>query len=360
MKKTRLIVKDQNEKIYIDTMTDLDPDHPFDVLKYVENELRPKSEELFGGEMAHLGVTDMALSGSECSSEADIDGIVGVSSSRATVIIGNQKTDNGPVTIVRDGKVVETKTRLKIHCYASGLVLDTGKTGTNFLGNRYELYFHKMTSRRMKSSSIGYAKLFSSWKDLYKTLDKYCAEFIYIVGNSPMLFSVKSVGDGVKDDPETRAMVEELIDVINGCPKDMTDDTEIPSEATPESIKAEAVHRMGTLNLYDRIVSDFKRSNKIYMSEGYGILYNLDAEGELAVTRIREQGLLPYHVVKSRLYDNTVYDVLYVSDCTDDWTVERPTKDGYVQSWCWMTAFQDSEMGEIKVESTSGGLRRIG
>lgn len=361
MKNIKIIVTDQTGKEYINAPTDLDPAKPFQILRWVDDELATKAEELFGGKIYDLGISEFVVSGMECSSENDIEGATSVATSANSAIFGaDNETHNRSVKIIdKDGEIVDTGVKLKIHAYTSGLVVSLGRTGTNFFGTTFDLYFNKMTSRNMKSGSIGYAKVFGSWKEVKKFIEKYTSQLLYIAGNTTTVFGVKVIGDGVKTDAKTKDEVAEMLNVINGYPKDLEDHTDIPENISTPEMMAEALHRMVELNLYDQIISEFRKTGRIYMSENYGTLYDLDDEAKKAIDKIREYGLMPYHVIKTNLLGRPVYDVLYVSNSGEDWEYERPVKDGWVGTWCWMTDYQDSEMGSIKVEQIAGGLRRV-
>lgn len=95
------------------------------------------------------------------------------------------------------------------------------------------------------------------------------------------------------------------------------------------------------------------------MSDCCGILYEPDDECRKVLEKIGKETLLPYHVIRTELETDTVYDVLYVSKYEEDWGYERPTPDGYVESWCWMENCQKHEMGTIKIQPVYGGLIRL-
>ena len=96
------------------------------------------------------------------------------------------------------------------------------------------------------------------------------------------------------------------------------------------------------------------------MSERGGIVYELDDNAKLAVKKITDKGYLPYHVVVSNTEFGTLYDVLYVSDCTDNWPYERVDKIGIIQNYCYnATNKMMSEYGSSQYISSNGGLTRI-
>lgn len=96
------------------------------------------------------------------------------------------------------------------------------------------------------------------------------------------------------------------------------------------------------------------------MSEAGGILYDPDAH---AVTAMEEAGkysdVLPYAVVVSHTGFGTCYSVLYVGPEKEEWSSERPDRDGFVMSYTYNAdAPECSEFGSIGVTGANGGLVR--
>ena len=115
---------------------------------------------------------------------------------------------------------------------------------------------------------------------------------------------------------------------------------------------------MTDLQLMPEIVTDFKKSGKVLMSEFGGVLYDPDEECKKAIENTKEYGL-PYHVVKTQMEFGPVYAVLYVSDEKDAWPEERYDKRyGEILSSVWMPQYQSSEGGMIGVSPANGGLMR--
>ena len=358
----KIVVK-IDDTVVINEKTDLDLSAPFKALSWVIAQLAPRETELFGGKVYEYGIREFAQNGSNFSTDAeDVRDISAIAKSSNSAVIGITKTTaNDTVKIhTNDGNIVDTGIRVHIHGYTSGLVVSTGKKGYDILGGVKDLYLEKFTRTSMKSCAIGYAKVFDSWKQLKKYLQQHEDEMTFIAGRNPITFSAITIGDGVKEDGLAQAEVNEILRSINGMPKDLEDHSDLPSEATPETMKDEAIHRMKLLNLYDKIIAEYKQHGKIYMSENFGTLYNPDDTALQAIQEAVYDNLKPYHVIKTRLMGRDVYDVLYVSENIDDWQYERPNKEGYIASWCWMSDFQCSESGDIKVASIGGGLRRIG
>lgn len=125
-------------------------------------------------------------------------------------------------------------------------------------------------------------------------------------------------------------------------------------------VKEEAIERMKILKLHTNVIREFKEENKLNRSEfGKGILYWLNDEEKKLVEDFEKEheGYIVYHVIKTNTIDfGVVYDLLFVSTCEDDWTIEREyMKENLVISY---SVTQFAESGLIQVKCVNGGLAR--
>ena len=124
-------------------------------------------------------------------------------------------------------------------------------------------------------------------------------------------------------------------------------------------IKDEAIERMELLQLHKNIIEDFKQSNKLNRSENAGTLYWLTDEEKKLVNDFEKEnaGTMVYHIIKTITQDlGIVYDLLYVTEDTEDWSIDRKyLQDDLVLSY---TITENSESGFIKIKKLNGGIIR--
>lgn len=125
------------------------------------------------------------------------------------------------------------------------------------------------------------------------------------------------------------------------------------------TIKDEIIDRMELLQLHKNVIEDFRQNNKLNRSENFGILYWLtDEEKQLVKTFEKENaGTIVYHIIKTITQDlEIVYDLLYVTEDIEDWTIDREyLQDDLVLSY---TITENPESGFIKIKKINGGLIR--
>ena len=124
-------------------------------------------------------------------------------------------------------------------------------------------------------------------------------------------------------------------------------------------IKDEAIERMELLQLHKNTIEDFKQSNKLNRSENAGTLYWLTDEEKKLVNDFEKEnaGTMVYHIIKTITQDlGIVYDLLYVTEDTEDWSIDRKyLQDDLVLSY---TITENSESGFIKIKKLNGGIIR--
>ncbi len=273
-----------------------------------------------------------------------------------------------------DGENMGVKVRLDM--YEPGWVLNTGKKSSNIFGGSYSAYRKNIGRRNVKSGVKNGAKVFATQKAVIAYIEKNqevmkCCVQQYGYQWS-MEFTCDLFGDeyeaeliGITDKKRTKtvqetAAITSLLDCINEAIDEPEEQEELPEEVTAETIKAEAVKRMEKLNILGRVIGDFKRSSKIYMSEYGGALYNLDEKAEIAVKRVCLDEKTPYHVIVTETTFGKCYAVLYVSSNTENWEYERPDRDGIMATYVYNA---DDPMCSEYVDSlfisANGGLKRV-
>lgn len=124
----------------------------------------------------------------------------------------------------------------------------------------------------------------------------------------------------------------------------------------------EALNRMVTLKLSRQCINAFKEG-KVWESEGYGALYELNAEEQKLVDDFQAStGHLVYHMIHNKFEFGECYTMLYVSKYLTEWNEDRnDLEDGY--ALCYVKNVTDdfcSEYGTVAIRPSFGGLVRIG
>ena len=125
----------------------------------------------------------------------------------------------------------------------------------------------------------------------------------------------------------------------------------------------EAIERMKMLKL-DRPCIEAFTKGKVWESEGYGALYEVNQEEQEIIDNFEKnhKGCLVYHMIHNKFEFGECYSMLYVSSNKEEWESDKEDiKNGYVfayvenvdNPWC-------SEFGSIAVKSQFGGIMRIG
>ena len=123
----------------------------------------------------------------------------------------------------------------------------------------------------------------------------------------------------------------------------------------------EAIKRMEILKLHPNVIKEFKEEHKLNRSESkLGILYWLTDEEQEIVKDFEKnhKGSMVYHIIKTLTQDfGEVYDLLYITEDTEDWKIDREyLKENLVLSY---TVTQFAECGYIQVKCINGGLARL-
>ena len=124
----------------------------------------------------------------------------------------------------------------------------------------------------------------------------------------------------------------------------------------------EAIERMKLLHLSPNCIEAFTKG-KVWESEGYGALYELNAEEQKLVDDFQAStGHLVYHMIHNKFEFGECYTMLYVSKYLTEWNEDRnDLEDGY--ALCYVKNVTDdfcSEYGTVAIRPSFGGLVRIG
>lgn len=127
--------------------------------------------------------------------------------------------------------------------------------------------------------------------------------------------------------------------------------------------KAEAINRMKALDLYTPYINEFKKNDKIFLSEMTGGVYEFDDDADLnaKVKEFEEENnALVYHVIRTMTVFGELYSFLFVSDYKQEWEIENDyLQDGYTLAYVWnKTDEWCSEFGSIGVKGQFGGIVR--
>jgi len=127
--------------------------------------------------------------------------------------------------------------------------------------------------------------------------------------------------------------------------------------------EAEILERMKLLKLDKSCINALFKNHKVWESEGFGALYEINEEEQKIVDKFQKEhkGCYVYHMIHNIFEFGECYSILYVSPDTDEWQQDKEDiSEGYVfayvynktDEWC-------SEFGSIAVKSQFGGLVRI-
>lgn len=129
-----------------------------------------------------------------------------------------------------------------------------------------------------------------------------------------------------------------------------------------EKLYNEALTRMKMLKLSSKCINAFKH-NEIWLSEGYGALYELNVEEKEIIDEFRRNNpdCLVYHVIHNNFDFGNCYTILFVSCYEDEWESEKEDiQNGIIFAYVRnMTVDYCSEFGTVAVKSNIGGLVRV-
>lgn len=275
-----------------------------------------------------------------------------------------------------NNEIIKTGLRLEFYMYPEGLILNTGKMGSSIFGSEYKTYFEKVSTKRFFSTGVDKAKKFDTPKKLLKYIQSKEDIFKYMVEKYAYNFSVEYASSEYAKDlqelPKKKHTqffdeLHELQEYLNTINNSEKTENERPVILNPNSdeMKAEAIARMKELGLMAEIINSFEKDKKIMMSEGAGILYNLDETANKAVSGLLENNdedisYLPYHVIHTMTNIGELYDVLYVSSDGSNWDYERFSYHNQeIEAYVYNASEPlFSENGPISIKPCNGGLKR--
>lgn len=265
--------------------------------------------------------------------------------------------------------------RLAFEIYSQGYVMKIKTSHGGFFGNGGTFYLKRIGNRSASAGSLKEAIKFrflsdfrryvinhkSDMKNLAEKGWKFDLDYHNDIFREEVMEKRKIMSPAVLEKEQgIMEDIEELLLEINKCQKQepgaLRPIPESLGDDPNASIRKEIEYRMLVLQFDEPVIDNFKDSGRIYMSEFFGIIYDLNAEAKKAVEEVREMGLHPYHVIRSHFEFGDVYDVLYVSEDTEEWSYERINSEGYLDIWS-MGEFK--EHGPIKIKKINGGLQRV-
>lgn len=277
-----------------------------------------------------------------------------------SIISGGADNLQGDLSIEWIGKTVTTKSgvtdlQIGVNAYDTGYIINSSAKLTNILGGSIPAFFSKITSKNFKQGSRRDAKLFKDEKALLKYLKDKEDIFSFIHSKTDAIFGFEKKSSLWEHEPKDSVIDEigEVLERINSSA-----DSAPETKVFGEDMHDEAHIRMKEMDLYKPVRIDFLRSDKLYMSEFGGIIYDLNDEAEEAVRRTSEYGL-PYHVIRTQHECGDMYAVLFVSKEKEEWEYERlDQKTGIMYANVYNASMGIDEMGTIGVKPANGGLVR--
>ena len=124
----------------------------------------------------------------------------------------------------------------------------------------------------------------------------------------------------------------------------------------------EAIERMKLLKLDKQCIEAFTKG-KVWESEGYGALYEVNDEEQFIIDKFEahHKDCLVYHMIHNKFEFGECYSILYVSPDKAEWQQDKEDiEDGYV--FAYVENVDDdfcSEFGSIAIKPQFGGLMRL-
>lgn len=349
-------------------------DNEFDKVK---NAAKAYFEEEFGEE-CRLEISSMTVynNDGDLSNYKQLKGTQEVKHGKNSSLIGastlkeDSEHEYPELTLVTSNGRQEVK--VGVDLFEKGFVLSTNKIGSGFLGSTYTQYYNKITRgtryNRIYTSKKVAAKKFKTLQAVIKELEKqerllksfaksngynysleYASNFFEEVYKKSLEENKKKA---LKHD-EQIAQIRELLSDIN----DIQDES--PHYIYGKTQLEEAVIRMKELDLSEKLINQFEKHKKVFVSDLGGAWFELDENARQLVNAIEKTGNLVYHVLRT----GPMYSALFVSANKDYWEEERYDKrTNLIYSYATMGqgGYGSFEGGDIQVVPVAGGLSRIG
>lgn len=125
--------------------------------------------------------------------------------------------------------------------------------------------------------------------------------------------------------------------------------------------RREALERMTMLHMSRQCINAFK-NGKVWESEGYGALYELNPDEQKIVDEFEQKyNAVVYHMIHNKFEFGECYTILYVSNEKSEWKSDRyDIEDGYAMAYVKnIDAPECSEFGTVAIKPNIGGLVRV-
>lgn len=342
----------------------------------VRNALESYCSKEYGNECSmSVGEMTVYINDGQLSNYKQVKGTENTSCGRSSSLIGSTTVkediehDYPEITVQTENG--EKKIKIGVDVYDEGFVINMNKVGSSFLGVPYDQYYNKVTrgSRfsRIYTSKKTAAKQFKNLTAVIKELEKqeyifrsfaksqgyeytleYASNFFEEVYNKSIEKSEKKK----EKHNDQMKQINELLERINNVPD------EEPEIKYGKSQKEEAIIRMKELNLDKKLINEFDKNGKVYISDVGGAWFDLDEEAKELIASIEKTGNIVYHILRTGI----MYSALFVSKDKEYWPEERfNRKTGLIYSYATMGqgGYSSYEGGDIQVVPSHGGLSRI-
>lgn len=125
----------------------------------------------------------------------------------------------------------------------------------------------------------------------------------------------------------------------------------------------EILERMKLLKLDKSCIDALLKNHKIWESEGFGALYEINEEEQKIVDKFKQKhpDCYVYHMIHNIFEFGECYSILYVSSDINEWEQDKEDiKEGYVFAYVYNKDYEwCSEFGSIPIKSQFGGLVRL-
>lgn len=343
----------------------------------VRNALEAYYKKEYGDECSmSVGEMTVYINDGQLSNYKQVKGTENTSCGRSSSLIGSTTVkediehDYPEITVQTENG--DKKIKIGVDIYDEGFVINMNKIGSSFLGVPYDQYYNKVTrgSRysRIYTSRKTAAKQLKTLNAVIKELEKqeyilrsfakshgyeytleYASSFFEEVYNKSI---EKSEKKKEKHDDQMK-QINELLERINDVPDD-----EEPERKYGKTQKEEAIIRMKELSLDKKLINEFDKNGKVYISDVGGAWFDLDEEAKELIASIEKTGNLVYHILRTGI----MYSALFVSKDREYWPEERfNRKTGLIYSYATMGqgGYSSYEGGDIQIVPSHGGLSRI-
>ena len=271
---------------------------------------------------------------------------------------------NGNVLVIKDdGSTEEIDLQISFTAYENGIVLSTGQK-ISLLFSSSDGYLKKFTPTKVVQSARSSAKVFTSYAELNRFVDKNRSNMLTTVKKLGFDYSIEEVNEGATDKNKAE-LIENVIKKLEELNSSFEEQEQIEDKrenCTIDEAKEESTKRLQKFNVLKHVISQFKNKDTVFMSDlGNGTLFSLsdDAKKALELFKKENENKVPYHIIVSYLENDPIYTILYTSTNIQEWKYERPDRKGYMIAAVYMPWCDSFELGTVQVISANGGLNRI-